>query len=113
MEPEQKLWQQVIFRALCDALGFTNLPKASAEREEVISEARVWFYECHEDVELAARFAGLDPERVKKSGIDLIEARQSGDHSNVPAFWRDAFQKGRMPSFTAYAEQIDNALKRC
>lgn len=112
MEPEEKLWQQVIFRALCDALGFTNLSRVSKERDAVVQEAREWFYKCDEDIELCARFAGLDGERVKKAGIMLIEARQSGDHSQIPAFWRDAFKRNRMPSFTAYADEIDKALKR-
>lgn len=112
MEPEQKLWQQVIFRTLCDALGFTNLPKASPERETVIKEARAWFYECDDDIDECARLAGLDGDRVKKSGIQLIEARQSGDHSQILPFWREAFRRNRMPSFTAYADEIDLALKR-
>lgn len=112
MEPEVNLWQQVIFRALCDALGFTNLPKSSPERSVAVAKAREWFYSDDEDLHRIAEWAGFDGGRVRAAGIRLIEARQSGDHSQVPEFWRQAFRKGRMPSFTAYSEEIDKALKR-
>jgi hypothetical protein len=112
MEPEQKLWQQVVFRALCDALGFTNLSRNSPDRPRIVDEARLWFFDLAGDLNEVCRLAGLDAEKVRRSGVDLIEAQQSGDHSRVPAFWREAFLRNRMPSFTAYSEQIDKALSR-
>lgn len=110
MDAHQRLWQQVLFRTLCDALGFTNTPKHTKEHTDAVAEARHWFYDCPDDIELVAQFSGLDPERVRKAGIQLIEAQQSGDHSRVPEFWRDAFRRNRMPSFTAYRDQIDKLI---
>lgn len=111
--PESDLFQQVLFRTLCDALGFTG--ESNEKRHTaVVREAREWFYDAKnaEDLEEVCTYAGYDPRRVRTAAQNLIEARQSGDHSKIPDFWREAFKRGRMPSFSAYAEAIDKKINR-
>lgn len=109
---QRKLFKFVILRAICDALGFTNENKSTQTHRDAVDGAREWFYENSEDFQMICENAGFDNERVKKGVIHLIEARQSGDHSSIPDYWRKAFVSNRMPSFTAYAEEIDKQLKR-
>lgn len=111
--PESDLFQQVLFRTLCDALGFTG-ESAPKRHAKIVAEARSWFYDAaeYDDLDEVCTYAGYDTRRVRTAAQSLIEAKQSGDHSRVPDFWRDAFVKGRMPSFSAYAKVIDSAINR-
>lgn len=110
--PESDLFEQVLFRALCDALGFTGEsdPKVKGR---IMREAREWFYDRnqYEDFEEVCTLAGYPAPRVRRNCQKLIEAKQSGDHTDIPDFWRDTFKRGRMPSFSAYSEAIDKQLK--
>lgn len=113
MSPESKLFEAVLFRALCDALGFTG---ESDKRLHaiIVQDAREWFYDraYADTLEDVCDNAGYNFQRVRESACRLIEARQSGDHSHIPEFWRVAFRRNRMPSFSAFAEAIDKQLKR-
>jgi len=111
-DAEEKLYRAVILRAICDALGFTNVSKAKDEHSRAMKEAREWFYEANLDFRRICEWAGFEYTRVKEGSIKLIEARQSGDHSEIPEYWREAFRTNRMPSFTAYSDAIDKQLKR-
>lgn len=107
------MYEQVLLRMLCDALGFTGESDKKVHGR-LVQEAREWFYDGEnlEDVELVCTFAGFNHERVRQSAQRLIAARQSGDHSQVPEYWRVAFARNRMPSFSAFAGAIDSQLQR-
>ena len=107
-----ELFRSVIYRALYDALGFTGLNKASEDHKEVVSEARVWFFDDLEDLEICCELANLDFRKVHTSSVKLIEARQSGDFSKIPDFWRDCFRRNRAPSFGALQKTIDLYLDK-
>lgn len=110
--PDEKLYRAVILRAICDALGFTNVSKKKDEHSRAVTEAREWFYDNGPDFRRMCEWADFEATRVRVGVIKLIEARQSGDHSDIPEYWREAFRTNRMPSFTAFAEAIDKQLKR-
>jgi hypothetical protein len=100
---------------LCDALGFVGAGMKPKEREKTISEARLWFYDENktEEFEETCESAGYNPEQVRTAAHRLITAKQSGDHSRIPEYWRQAFRDGRMPSITAYnASAKDVALAK-
>ena len=106
---ESEIFKQVLIRALWDSLGFTGESKPSLHAR-LVREAREWFYNAEntESFEQVCLYAGYDARKVRRSAQNLIEARQSGDHTKIPDFWREAFRKGRMPSFSAYASEIDS-----
>lgn len=112
MEPEVKLWRSVILRAICDAVGFTNENKSKDAHGEAVQDARRWFYDAGEDFQDICDYADFDHRRVRSGVTRLIQARQSGDHTHLPSFWRKAFEHNRMPSFTRFSEEIDALLKR-
>lgn len=111
-DPDEKLFRAVILRAICDALGFTNVSKKKEEHVRAVREAREWFYDNGPDFRRICEWSDFDHVKVRAGVLKLIEARQSGDHSEIPDYWREAFRTNRMPSFTAFAEAIDNQLKR-
>jgi len=104
---ESRLYRSVIFRALYDALGFTGLPKNSDDHAEAVDEARLFFFENHDDFELACEIAALDARAVRENAQRLISAKQSGDYSGIPAFWRGCFKRNRAPSYGAIAKELD------
>lgn len=108
----KELCRAIILRAICDSLGFTNTTKSTVLHKALIKEARSWFYDDGEWFQIVCEIAEFDPGRVRRGVIHLIEAKQSGDHTNIPDFWRRAFVNGRMPSFAAYKKEIDNRLTR-
>lgn len=103
-----QLWKAKVFRMLCDALGFVGAGMKPKDKQKCVAEARHWFYdERYEDeFEETCISAGYNPEQVKTAAIKLITAKQTGDHSRIPEYWRQAFRDGRMPSFTAYTEAL-------
>lgn len=105
--PEQQLFIAVLFRAVCDSLGFTNEAKASPKHPKAVEEARQWFYDRCDDFELICEGAGFDPEFVSAGAIKLIVARQTGDHTGVPPYWREVFLNNRMPSFSSYQKFLE------
>lgn len=113
-EPENRLWQAKVFRMLCDALGFVGAGMKPKDRAKCISDARLWFYDKKfaEEFDATCESAGYNPEQVRAAARRLITAKQSGDHSNVPEYWRQAFRDGRMPSITAYTASQNAAGAR-
>lgn len=121
---EAKLCEALLFRALCDALGFTGLPAfvklknktviANEEHREAVLDAVEFFYQDEDYIleQYVCPILDLDYGRTKAFAIRLIEARNTGDHSQVPELWRRAFRTGRMPSFTAYRSDIEDLLRR-
>lgn len=108
-EPGTQLYRAVIYRALYDALGFTGVSRKSDEHLEAVEDARKWFYDTDTDkegLEFACNMAQLDYRLVKASSIKLIEAKQSGDYSKIPNFWRDCFARNRAPSFGALQKDV-------
>lgn len=89
---------------LCDALGFVGAGMKPKDRQKCINDARLWFYDrkFRDEFEGTCESAGYNPEQVRAAAQKLITAKQSGDHSKVPEYWRQAFREGRMPSITAY-----------
>lgn len=89
---------------LCDALGFVGAGMKPKDKEAHVTSARLWFIDPkqRDEFESTCEDAGYNHEQVKAAAIKLIIAKQSGDHSNVPDYWRQAFKDGRMPSITAY-----------
>jgi hypothetical protein len=102
--PEAQLWKAKVFRMLCDALGFVGAGMKAKDKHKCVTEARLWFYDkkYKEEFEATCEAAAYEPEQVRAAARKLIMAKQSGDHSNVPDYWRKAFKDGRMPSLTAY-----------
>jgi hypothetical protein len=102
--PEAQLWKAKCFRMLCDALGFVGAGMKAKDKQKCVSEARLWFYDkkYKSEFEATCEAASYEPEQVRAAARKLITAKQSGDHSNVPDYWRKAFRDGRMPSLTAY-----------
>lgn len=99
---------------LCDALGFVGAGMKPKDRAKCITDARLWFYDkkFKEEFEGTCESAGYNPEQVRAAARKLITAKQSGDHSNVPDYWRQAFRDGRMPSITAYMASQNVAAAR-
>ena len=102
-----ELFRAVIYRALYDALGFTGLNKSSEDHKEVTSEARMWFFQDIEDLEMCCNLAELDFRKVHGSSIKLIQAKQSGNFEKIPDFWRECFRRNRAPSYGALQKTID------
>lgn len=102
------VFRQVIVRALCDALGFTNLPHDKEEHRRTVNKARQWFIEGGEDLELLCDLAEIDHYKVRSVCMALIHARSTGDHTQVPKFWRHVFRGRRVPNLT----NIDRALAK-
>ena len=109
--PEQQLFIAIIFRAVCDALGFTNEAKSNGKHAKAVEEARQWFYDASEDFVLICDGAGFTPNVVRDGAIRLILARQSGDHSNIPSYWRQVFLDNKMPSFSSYQKHLEARAK--
>lgn len=101
----------MVLRSLWDALGFTGLSRSKKEHHDTVSDAREWFHEGNDDFEEVCEMAGLDSRKIRSAALRLIAAKQSGDHSNVPDFWREAFRRGRMPSYTAFESEIETLLQ--
>jgi len=107
-EPETQLFRSVVYRALYDALGFTSVSRNSDAHLEIVTEARNWFLNPDTtDFDFVCDMAQLDRRKIKQSSIKLIEARQSGNYSRIPAFWRDCFKRNRAPSFGALEKDLD------
>lgn len=94
------VFQQVIVRALCDALGFTNLPHTKEEHRSTVNQARAWFIENTDDFQLICDLADVGSDSVRETALMLIHARSSGDHSRVPLFWKHVFRGKRGPNLT-------------
>ncbi len=105
--------RQVVIRAICDALGFTNIPASKKAHAEAVREAQAWFIEEDEDGQFEAicMIAGLDPERIRASAKTLIHAKFTGDFTRVPQFWKHVFAEGKMPNLTNIERALD-ATKR-
>jgi len=104
---ESQLFRSVVFRALYDALGFTGLPKNLDDHREAVDEARLFFFDATEDFDFVCEVASLDARAVRENAQMLIAARQSGDYSNIPSFWRGCFKRNRAPSYGAIAKELD------
>lgn len=106
------LWRGIVFRLLYDALGMTSLPRGSEDHLDAVEEARYWFLDRsqEDDFEETCLWAELDARKVKQAARKLIEARQSGDHTQIPEFWRECFRKNRAPSIAALQDEIDRFL---
>ena len=104
------LFRAVIYRALYDALGLTGLSKNSEEHWAANAEAKLWFINDVTDLEICCELANLDFRKIRASCIKLIEARQSGDFSRIPKFWRDCFRRNRAPSYGVLQKTIDQYL---
>lgn len=102
----EPVFQQVIIRALCDALGFTNLPHDKEKHSKTVNQARTWFIENGEDFQLMCDLASMDAFKVRTVSLALIHARSTGDHTGVPKFWRHVFRGRRMLNPT----NIDRAV---
>lgn len=94
------VFREVIVRALCDALGFTNLPPHRDEHKKAVNIARAWFIEADEDFYLICDLAELEPDMVRNTSMALIHARSTGDHGQVPMFWKHVFKGRRVPNLT-------------
>lgn len=102
------VFRQVIVRALCDALGFTNLPPDRMEHKKTVNVARAWFIEGKEDFKLICDLSEMDHGRIRHVAMQLIYARSSGDYTQVPEFWRYVFQSHRVPNLTNIERAIAN-----
>lgn len=103
--------RQVVIRAICDALGFTNIPAGKKAHAEAVREAQAWFIEEDEDGQFEAicEIAGLDHVQIRTSAKALIQAKFSGDFTRVPEFWRHVFIAGKMPNLTNIERALDLA----
>ena len=103
--------QHVIIRAICDALGYTNIPVTKKAHGEAVREAQAWFIEEDEDGQFEAicDIAGVNAAKVRESAKMLIQAKFSGDYSRVPEFWRGVFAGTKMPNLTNIARALDEA----
>lgn len=101
--------KQVIIRALCDALGYTNLPNERNEHAAVVREAQNWFLRSSEaeDFQLICDLADVDATRMRAIARNLIQAKFSGDYTRVPEFWAIVFRSNRMPSLTNIERALD------
>ena len=61
--PEEHLFQEIVARAVLDALGHTGLNDA-AQHNQAVREARVWF-KFGENTQLYCDMAGLDLEVIR------------------------------------------------
>jgi hypothetical protein len=111
VEEWRPVCQQVIYRALCDALGFTNLPHDKEEHRRCVNEARAWFIEAQDEYRDICDIAGMDAVIVRQTATQLIYARSSGDHTKVPPFWREVFQRKRIPNLTNIERAIANVRR--
>lgn len=105
--------RQVVIRAICDALGFTNIPASKKAHAEAVREAQAWFIEEDEDGQFEAicMIAGIDHQKIRSSAKKLIQAKFTGDFTRVPEFWKHVFAEGKMPNLTNIERALD-AVKR-
>ncbi|WP_169736951.1 hypothetical protein [Sulfitobacter noctilucae] len=68
----QKLWLEVLSKAITDALE--GAPSWSSDRVEETHKARSYFTETNKDFTTVCNLAGVDPEAVRERMIKLIEA---------------------------------------
>lgn len=107
LEDFKPVFRQVVIRALCDALGFTNLDPTKSNHSRAIKEAQRWFHDGGSDFSYVCDLASVDTERVRRVAIELIQAKATGDHSRVPEFWRIVFAQNRMPNLTGIEKALD------
>lgn len=103
----RSIFQSVIIRAICDALGYTNLNPAKSAHTEAVKEARAWFIEDNDGILDVCDLAGVDPDKIRDIAKKLIHAKATGDHSRVPEFWRFVFAQNRMPNLTNIEKALD------
>ena len=68
--PEQQLFQEIVARAVLDALGHTGLNDA-AQHNQAVREARVWF-KFGTNVELYCDMAGLDLDAIRMPLLNTL-----------------------------------------
>ena len=107
-EEWRPVFQQVVYRALCDALGFTNLPHEKDEHKRTVNEARAWFIENSSEFREMCELAGMDHYSIRQTATQLIYARSTGDHTKIPPFWKEVFQRRRIPNLTNIERAIAN-----
>lgn len=107
-ESWRPVFRQVIVRALCDALGFTNLPHERGEHKRTVNIARAWFIEGKEDFLTLCELAELDHVHIRRVTMNLIHAKSTGDYTHIPEFWRHVFKGRRVPNLTNIERAIAN-----
>lgn len=107
LDDYKTVFRQVVIRALCDALGFTNLDQTKSDHSRAIKHAQRWFQDGAEDFRYVCDLADIEADRVRRVAIDLIQAKATGDHSRVPEFWRIVFAQNRMPNLTSIEKALD------
>lgn len=105
--------RQVIIRAICDALGYTNIPIERKAHADAVKEAQSWFLEEAqlEDLDAVCDIAGVDGEKIRSQAKLLIHAKFSNDYSRIPAFWQKVFAEGRHPNLTNIERALDHMKK--
>lgn len=111
LEEWRPVFRQVIYRALCDALGYTNLPQAHVEHKRAVNSARSWFIEDRKWFQSICGIAGMDSRLVRETAMNLIHAKSSGDYTRVPSYWREVFQSQRIPNLSNIEAAIANSEK--
>ncbi len=66
---EQALWREAAIRHTLDAFGVVGIEKGE---RTAIEDARRWFRDCYDDVQLLFEFAGVDPAPVLRSLEDVL-----------------------------------------
>lgn len=107
LEDYKPVFRQVVIRALCDSLGFTNLDQTKSDHSRAIKQAQRWFQDGGDDFTHVCDLAEVEAERVRRVAIELIQAKATGDHSRVPEFWRIVFAQNRMPNLTGIEKALD------
>lgn len=111
LEEWRPVFQQVVYRAFCDAIGFTNLPHDKEEHKRTVNQARAWFIENSVEYQTMCELSSMDSESTRETAMRLIYARSSGDHSKIEPFWREVFQRRRIPNLTNIATALANLKK--
>lgn len=113
VEDWRPVMRQVIVRAICDALGYTNLPPNKKSHAEAVREAQAWFLEPDDDekFETICDIADVDAAKVRRVAKNLIQAKRTGDFTRVPDFWRLVFAENRMPNLTSIERALDHLKK--
>lgn len=113
VEEWRPVMKQAVIRAICDALGFTNLPPDRKAHKDAVREAQAWFLSDDEaeNFDLICSIAGVDATKIKSVARLLINAKFTGEYSRLPEFWQIVLRENRHPNLTNIERALDRMKK--
>ena len=94
--PEGKLWTSVVVTAACDAL---HAESWNSQRTYDRTVAREWFNGNSRDFKEVCKFAGYDPDYVRKKMKERMEEKSDQETNMPPMYGKRLHQSTERPSY--------------